>query len=143
MTNDDIVGVWRQQSDGVVKPDGTVIEGEPRTSQLIYSRDGYMMVLSMPDGRALLPGSGPQTLLSAVPAEALAEVARGMIAYAGRFEVKDGQIHHIVEIAFNPNLVGHTLTRRSRLDGDDLTLSTEPDAAGTFRQIHWRRVGGM
>jgi hypothetical protein len=71
-----------------------------------------------------------------------AEAARGMVCYAGRYELKDGAVHHHVDMALNPNMVGQTIVRRVHLVGADLTLSSVPDAQGTVRRILWRRVAG-
>ena len=53
-----------------------------------------------------------------------------MVCYAGHYELKDGVLHHHVEMALNPNVVGQTIIRRVQLNGADLTLSSVPDAQG-------------
>ena len=40
-----------------------------------------------------------------------------MTCYAGHYELKDGEVHHHIEMALNPNLVGQTLIRRVHFDG--------------------------
>ena len=63
-----------------------------------------------------------------------------MVCYAGRYELKDGVLHHHVEMALNPNAVGQTIIRRPELNGTDLTLSSLPAKDGSYRRIRWRRV---
>jgi hypothetical protein len=107
----------------------------------MYSPDGYMAVVSMPNGRrpAAQTSGGPD--LNAATPEERAEAAKGMVCYAGRYELKEGEVHHHLEMALNPNAVGQTIVRRVELDGPDLTLSSVPDAQGNYRRIRWRRVG--
>ena len=64
-----------------------------------------------------------------------------MVCYAGHYELKDGVLHHHVEMALNPNAVGQTIIRRVELNGPNLTLSSVPDAQGNYRRIRWRKVG--
>ena len=140
MTKDDIVGVYRTLGDDTVGADGRIESDSSRTAQIMYSPDGYMAVVSMPNGRApAAQWSGGPDLNAATPDER-AEAAKGMVCYAGRYELKDGEIHHHIEMALNPNAVGQTIVRRVELKGPDLTLSSVPDAQGSYRRIRWRRV---
>jgi len=50
------------------------------------------------DGRAVAPDG----------TEELADATRAVTCYAGRYEVKDGEVHHHVEMALNPNMIGMT-----------------------------------
>jgi hypothetical protein len=140
MTKDDIVGVYRTLGEDTVAADGSVVSDTDRTAQIMYSPDGYMSVVSMPNGRKpTAKGSGGPDLNAATPEER-AEAAKGMVCYAGRFELKDGMVHHRVEMALNPNAVGQTIVRRVAMNGDDLTLSSVPAPDGSYRRIRWRRV---
>ena len=141
MTKDDIVGVYRTLGEDTVGGDGTITSDSSRTAQIMYSPDGYMSVVSMPNGRSpTAQWSGGPDLNAATPEER-AEAAKGMVCYAGRYELQDGVLHHHVEMALNPNAVGQTIVRRADLSGSDLTLSSVPDAQGNYRRIRWRRVG--
>jgi hypothetical protein len=94
----------------------------------------------MPNGRTLAAAtSGGPDLNAATPQER-AEAAKGMVCYAGHYELRDGVLHHHVEMALNPNAVGQTIIRRVHLDGPNLTLSSVPDAKGNYRRIRWRKV---
>ena len=140
MTRDDIVGVYRQIGEETVKADGTVSSGGPRSSQIMYSPDGYMAVVSTLADRKRVAGSdGSMNLDGATPQER-AEAARGMVCYAGHYELKDGTVLHHVDMALNPNMVGQTVVRRVHIDGADLTLSSVPGKDGSYRRIRWRRV---
>ena len=64
------------------------------------------------------------------------------LAYAGRYDVRDGAVYHSIEIATDPTLVGVTTTRHIAREGDVLTLSGPDFRAGTGRtqKIVWRRL---
>ena len=51
MKREDIVGVYRQTGEEVVDADGKVIHSDSnRSSQIMYSADGYVGVVSTPAG---------------------------------------------------------------------------------------------
>jgi hypothetical protein len=140
MTRDDLVGVYRGLGEETIRKDGTVVSGSTRNSQIMYSPDGFMGVVSTVAGRKPIPGAESRMDLDGLDAATRAEAAAHVVAYAGRYEVKDGSVYHHVEMALNPSLVGQTRVRRIHLDGDDLTLSTVPDADGNYSRIRWRRA---
>jgi hypothetical protein len=141
VTTADLIGVYRQTGEEVVDAAGKLIHSESnRSSQIMYSADGYVGVVSTPGGRKLIANPGGRTDLGGATPEELAEATRSVTCYAGRYELKDGEVHHHVEMALNPNLVGSTLIRRVHTDGPNLTLSARPDAQGQVRRILWRRV---
>ncbi|MCX7312268.1 MAG: lipocalin-like domain-containing protein [Hyphomicrobiales bacterium] len=141
VTKADMVGVYRGRGEQVVDAGGKVIHSANTSSgQIMYTADGYIGVVSTPAGRENLANSGGRTDLGGATAEELIAATRGVTCYAGRFEVKDGEVHHHVEMALNPNLIGQTMIRRVEFDGPDLTLSARPDAQGNVRKILWRRV---
>ena len=120
---------------------GKVIHSDNnRSSQIMYSADGYVGVVSTPSGRKKTSALAGRTDLGGATPEELAEATRTVTCYAGRYEVKDGEVHHHVEMALSPNLIGSTLIRRVHFDGPNLTLSARPDAQGQVRRILWRRV---
>ena len=142
LKKEDMVGVYRQTGEELVDASGKLIHSDSnRSSQIMYSADGYVGVVSTPSGRKLLANSGGRTDLTGATPEELVELTRGVTCYAGRFELKGDEVHHHVEMALSPNLVGQTMIRRVQLDGADLTLSARPDAQGQVRRILWRRVG--
>jgi len=141
MTKDELVGVYRNLGEDMVGADGKVTSDDSRTAQIMYSPDGYMSVVSMPNGRKPTAASSGGPDLNAATAEERAEAAKGMVCYAGHYELKDNVLHHHVDMALNPNAVGQTIIRRAELKGADLTLSSVPAKDGSYRRIRWRRVG--
>lgn len=141
VTKADMVGVYRQTGEEVVDAAGKVIHADSnRSSQIMYSADGYVGVVSTPAGRKKLANSGGRTDLANATPEELVEATRAVTCYAGRYELKDGEVHHHVEMALSPNLVGQVMIRRVHFDGPNLTLAARPDAQGNVRRILWRRV---
>jgi hypothetical protein len=141
LKKEDMVGVYRQTGEEVADGSGKVIHSDNnRSSQIMYSADGYVGVVSTPVGRKTLANAGGRTDLGGATPEELVEATRAVTCYAGRFEVKDGEVFHHVEMALSPNLVGQTMIRRVHFDGPNLTLSARPDAQGNVRRILWRRV---
>jgi hypothetical protein len=141
MKREDIVGVYRQLGEDAVNAAGEITyTNNERSSQIMYSPEGYVGVLSGPAGRKKVSGSDDRTDLNGATVEERAAAAAGLTCYAGHYEVKDGQVFHHIEMALNPNLVGQTLIRRVHIDGADLTLSSVPDKDGNYRRIRWRKV---
>lgn len=143
MIASDLVGVYRQVGEDSVATDGTVTPGIARRSQIMYTADGYMSVVSAPADRKPVTESDSRVDLDGAAPDGRAEAASSVVAYAGRYELRDGSVFHHIEMALNPNRIGGTVSRRARLKGPDLILSTEPDAQGNVRRIHWRRVEAM
>jgi hypothetical protein len=141
MTNEDLVGVWREQGREIIQADGSVKADVPRDSQIMYSPEGYMCVINTPRGRAPVSETIARMDLDAASAEARAQAAAGVTAYAGEYRVVGDEVHHTLFAALNPNRVGNTQRRHITLAGDDLTLTSPPDAQGCYFRIHWRRVG--
>ena len=141
MTKDDMVGVYRQVGEDVVNADGSMTTDDRRNSQIMYSPDGYMGVVSTPGGRLKISGSDGRMDLNGATPEERSEAAKNLVCYAGHYELKDDNVLHHVEMALNPNLVGQTVIRRVHIDGPNLTLSSVPDKDGNYRRIRWRRAG--
>lgn len=118
----DLVGAWGLESWSLEYEDG-------RPSEFPLGLAVRGMLLYTPDGRvsATLMGAGK-------PAASF--------AYAGRYDVRGDAVHHSIEIATDPTLVGVTTTRHIAREGDVLTLSGPDFRAGTGRmqKIVWRRL---
>jgi hypothetical protein len=141
---EDMVGVYRQTGEEVADAQGTIIHSDNnRSSQIMYSPDGYIGVVSTPAGRKKTSTPAGRTDLAGATPEELVDATRAVTCYAGRYEVKDGEVHHHVEMALSPNMIGQTMIRRVHFDGPNLTLSARPDAQGHVRRILWRRVETM
>lgn len=142
MTRDDLAGTWRMVSEEEVHADGLITYpfGNDRLAQIIYSPDGFMAVVATDAVRTKVTEKCHRMDLDAASPEERARAAMGCVAYAGRFEVEGDKVRHHVDMALNPNVMGLTRTRSISLDGDDLTLTTPADNAGTFGRISWRRA---
>lgn len=142
MRREDLVGVWREEGREIIRADGGTVKDVPRRSQIMYSPDGFMCVVSTPKQQEPVPESVARMDLDATTPEARAAAAGGVTAYAGTFEVVGDEVHHTLFTALNPNRVGDTQIRHVRLDGADLTLTAPKDANGNYFRIYWRRAAG-
>ena len=143
MRAEDLVGAWRELGRDFVNGDGSIRPDIPRTSQIMYTPDGFMGVVNTPAKRARVGAGANPMSLDGIPLAERAAAAEGVVAYTGRYEVKGDVVHHTIYSALNPNLVGSTQERRATLNGDDLTLATLPDAKGNYFRIRWRRAAKM
>ena len=133
---EDLLGAWRLEGWSLVYDDGRPPEyplGSDAKGLIMYTADGHVAATLMKAERS---AAMPET--DAERATAYTE----SFAYAGRYEVRDGTVHHSIEIATNPALVGIKSTRHIQLDGGRLTLSGPDFAVGTSRtqRIVWRRA---
>ena len=118
----DLSGAWRLERWSLEYEDD-------RPAEFPLGPDARGMLLYTPGGQV------SATLMKASePAASL--------AYAGRYDVRDGAVYHSIEIATDPTLVGKTTTRHIAREGDVLTLSGPDFQAGTGRsqKIVWRRL---
>jgi len=118
----DLPGAWRLERWSLDYEDG-------RPAEFPLGPDARGMLLYTPGGQV------SATLMKTnEPAASL--------AYAGRYDVRDGAVYHSIEIATDPTLVGLTTTRHIAREGDVLTLSGPDFHAGTGRsqKIVWRRL---
>ena len=121
MRSGDLLGAWHLVSWTYVYDDGRPPEhplGPDARGLILYTADGHVSA-------TLMRTSG----------------GTGSFAYAGRYAVRDGAVHHSIEVATNPALVGLTSKRHIALDGDRLTLSGPDFSAesGRTQKIVWRR----
>lgn len=117
----DLAGAWRLESWSFEYDDG-------RPSEYPLGPQAKGLLLYLPSGEL------SATLMSTTPPPA-------SLAYAGRWSVADGAVHHAIEIASDPALAGITTRRELQLDGDRLTLTGADFRPGTGRRqvIVWRR----
>lgn len=125
---DNLVGSWR-----LVKYEELPVDGSPPTLPLgdrpkgyiIYSADGFMAAFLSSDGKS-----------KASP-----------IAYAGPYSVDEEQqvVHQHADLSLVPGWAGKTHSRKVRMEGDRLILSTVDPAILSGRRanavITWQRVG--
>ncbi len=143
MRAEDLVGAWRELGRETVGADGTITPDIPRTSQIMYTPDGFMGVVNTPASRARVGATSNPMSLDGIAAAERAAAAEGVVAYTGRYEIKGDTVQHTIYSALNPNLVGTTQLRRATIAGDDLTLASLPDAKGNSFRIRWRRASKM
>jgi hypothetical protein len=143
MRKEDLVGAWREIGREFVSGDGTVRADVQRTSQIMYTPDGFMGVVNTPAARKRVSRTSPNMNLDNVSAEERAEAALGVVAYTGSYAIDGDVVRHTLYSALHPNLPGTTQLRRATLDGDNLTLASLPAEDGSYFQIRWRRAGKM
>lgn len=113
----------------------------PRPSGYInYARDGRMMVIIVGTDRRK-PAAAVAT-----PAEAQALLS-SMLAYAGTYTIDERArtVTHHIDVSWDETRTGESHLRTYRLEGDRLTLITQPSrdpATGkkTVRTVTWERV---
>jgi len=138
-----LVGRWELVGwTGTTEAGESVEHGGDRPSGvLIYLAEGRMAVQIQRDGRESFgsrdfdAGTEPQQ----------AAAYRAYIAYAGRFTLPEpGIVVHHVELALHPDQVGMEKRREYVLEGDELTLRTQPilfEGERASSVLSWRRAG--
>jgi len=113
----------------------------PRPSGYInYGPDGRMIVIIVGSDRKKPVGS-------IATQEEAQDLIRSMLAYAGTYTVDSSAktVTHHVEISWDQSRAGASQVRTYKLDGDRLTLTTQPSndpATGrkTVRTLVWERM---
>ena len=113
----------------------------PRPSGYInYGRDGRMIVI--------IVGSDRKKPVGPVATQEEAQaLIRSMLAYAGTYTVdsRARTVTHHIDISWDQSRTGESHVRTYKLDGDRLTLTTQPSndpATGrkTVRTVVWERM---
>ena len=133
-----LVGTWRLERWEIVYEDGRPAEcplGEDAVGLLMYTDDGHVSASLARAGRAPIDASDARSKTRAFDA---------YFGYAGRYEVRNGDVVHHIALALDPALTGVTTSRNVSLDGERLTLSGPDFAAASPRshRIVWRRTTG-
>ena len=138
-----ILGTWKLVS--YVReeiPSGATsdVMGAHPSGYINYGRDGRMMVIIVGSDRK--KPAGPV----ATPEEAEALI-RSMLAYAGAYTVdlQAKTVTHHIDVSWDQSRTGESHVRTYKLDGDRLTLTTQPSndpATGkmTVRTVIWERL---
>jgi hypothetical protein len=107
---------------------------------LIYTADGCMSAAMQRPARPRLSRANVGAVSDAEKAAAF----EACVLYAGRWHVAGREVHHQVELAMNPNLLGTRQVRGARLRDGELELTAEEplEQAGSVRihRILWRRA---
>ena len=118
--NVSILGAWKlisfaredTVSGEIIRPWGDVLTG-----YLMYLPDGHMSAVLTAGGRqAAAPGDEKQA----------AKLYSSMAAYAGTYTVHDDTVVHHVDVAWLPGWVGSDQPRKFKLEGETLTIRTQP-----------------
>lgn len=135
-----ILGTWRLLSyvrEEIPSGDKSDVMGAHPSGYIHYGRDGRMMVIIVGTDRK--KPAGPV----ATPQEAEALI-RSMLSYAGTYTLNPEAktITHHIDISWDQSRTGESHVRTYKLDGDRLTLTTQPSndpATGkiTVRTLIW------
>jgi len=138
-----ILGTWklvsyvREEIPSGAKSD---VMGADPSGYINYGRDGRMMVIIVGSDRKKPAGA------VATPEEAEALI-RSMLAYAGTYTVDSEAktVTHHIDVSWDQSRTGESHVRTYRLDGDRLTLTTQPSndpATGkkTVRTLIWEKL---
>jgi len=138
-----VLGTWKLVSYIREEPSSgakSAVMGSHPSGYINYGRDGRMIVLIVGSDRNKPAGA------VATPDEAEALI-RSMLAYAGTYKI-DSQaktVTHHIDISWDQSRTGTDQVRSYKLEGDRLTLTTEPStdpATGkqTVRTLIWERL---
>ncbi len=138
-----LIGGWRLVSwrieypatRRVTEPFGPAPEG-----LILYTADGCMSAAMQRPARPRLARENLALVSEADKSAAFTSY----LQYSGRWHVDGGDVHHVIELAMNPNLLGTRQVRSALLHGDELELgATEPlEGSSDVRRhrILWRRA---
>jgi hypothetical protein len=101
---------------------------------LMYLPDGHMSAVLTSEGRKSVPPSDEKQV---------AQLFFNMTAYAGTYTVDDDRVVHHVEVAWLPSWVGSDQPRQANLEGDTLTIRTQPmriDGKDYIYILVWKRA---
>lgn len=134
-----IVGAWNLVSFDV--DEGTGREkprfGPDPVGYLIYSADARMAAVLAGTHRPELHSPGGKAESEQQRTTALLN----SLAYAGRYEVRGDRVFHHVDVSVFTDLIGTTLQRQFKIEGDTLTIRTlPPEIWGTSNVLVWKRL---
>jgi Lipocalin-like domain len=116
------VGTWKLVSyttEDLVTGQKTDLLGPHPSGFLSYTSDCRMSAILVKDSRAAPAAS------VATDAESI-ELYRGLIAYAGHYEIDGDKVHHHVEVSWNQAWTGTTQSRAFIIQGTSLYIRTMP-----------------
>ena len=145
MIRDRLIGAWSLLSFESRLPDGRVVSpmGRGVMGHIVYADNGLVSVNLSRGGRV---AAGADRLFSLREDADVAAVARGYMAYSGRFEVDEATsiARHHFDLCLDPALVGTVQVRHVRFFDDKLELSVidPPKGEGVdFPSVLlWQRV---
>ncbi|MGA7093499.1 MAG: lipocalin-like domain-containing protein [Candidatus Cybelea sp.] len=119
-----VVGAWSLVSFNVDEGKGSTKPrfGPDPVGYLIYSADSRMAAVLAGTHRPALKSPAGASSSEASRTESLSN----FLAYAGRYEIRGDRVFHHVEVSVFTNLVGTTLERQFKVEGEILTIRTLP-----------------
>jgi len=134
-----IVGAWSLVSFDVDEGKGAEKPrfGPDPVCYLIYSSNSRMAAVlagtHRPELKSPAGSSGSE--------ERRSEALLNFLAYAGRYEVRGDRVFHHVEVSVFTNLMGTTLERQFKIEGQTLTIRTlPPEIWGSSNVLVWKRA---
>ena len=144
MTEERLVGAWSLRRFVVTVDDGRpplYPLGASARGLVVYEPSGWMSAVLSRGDRA----GGGDTLEEADQATRSDKAAAfdSYLSYAGRWRLGEGEVHHEVQLALVPGMVGQTLTRKASLDDEGIltlayTRRTRGGHLATYT-LHWSR----
>lgn len=140
--NEEIYGTWRLVG-YTRKLVATGEQDEPLgknpNGYITYSRDGRMVVLIVSGDRPK-----PASIDKMTDAER-SDLFKTMVTYAGRFTFDGKTVIHHIDISANEVWTGTDQERNIKIDGNKLTITTNPQANGVDGKIgvttlSWEKV---
>lgn len=137
-----LFGVWDMLGEEDVDERGVPMHPTvERRGRVIYTPGGLVSVVSTPAVRPHIAGVAARPVIVGASDTDLKAAVLGCAAYSGRYRVDGDVVTHIVEVALNPNLIGHELTRRFVAEGESMTFFAAPIGGGAALRIRWRKLG--
>ena len=137
-----VVGAWKLISyarEDAVSGETTRPWGENPSGYLMYLPDGHMSAVLTSEGRKSVPSTDEKQV---------AQLFFSMAAYAGTYTVEGDTVVHHVEVAWLPNWVGSDQPRQAKLEGNALTIRTQPirsrlDGKDYIYTLVWKRASDV
>jgi hypothetical protein len=117
--DDELTGTWGLASLRRETPAGEAIPDRPRNGLLTFSPGRRVMLMLTWADRRRPAGEVP------TPAERAA-LHESLIAFAGTYSIEGDRLVFHIEMSWNEAWTGHDHPRNFSMDGDRLTLRTDP-----------------
>lgn len=134
-----LVGAWTLETFDAIDADGSRKPrfGKNPVGYLIYTATGRMSAVLSAVRRPDFVSPDGTSKTTAARTEAISE----FLAYAGTYRVRGNRVFHTVQTGVFTDLMGKTLERDFRIEGDKLTIETVPPYLWSNNSILvWRRA---
>jgi hypothetical protein len=138
-----VIGVWSLVSYEVTDDRGNTSYpmGKDAEGFIMYHPEGYMSAQIMTPGRPKYASGDLHTGTQ----EEMAAAAHGYLAYAGPYQVDEENktVKHHMSISLNTNWLGDTQPRYVELEGDILSINSEPiivDGKEVSTKLVWKKA---